>query len=217
MPPPPPLSNGVVAWLVARIKGCPMVYNVQNLYPDMAVKMGLITNKGVLFLLSGIEKLVYKLSKKVVTISEAMGEAMRAKGVAGNRIQVIENFIDPQPERYVPQIWAAASVGAITYRKQLSDFSVPSKLLACMCAQRPALAAADEDSATTKLIAKAGCGVVVRPESPQSLAETIVWMKERPDALQEMAATGRRYAEKYLRKDSIVDRYESLLQDIASN
>ena len=126
-------------------------------------------------------------------------------------------FIEPQPERYVPQIWASASVGAITYRRQLADFSVPSKLLACMCAQRPVLAAADDNSATSKLIAKAGCGVVVPPESPQTLAETIVWMKEHPLDLQEMAANGRRYAKKHLRKEAIVDRYESLFQEVASS
>ena len=53
-------------------------------------------------------------------------------------------FIEHQPQEMVPLIWATASVGVITYRKGLSYFSIPSKLLAMMCAARPVIASADE-------------------------------------------------------------------------
>ncbi len=43
-------------------------------------------------------------------------------------------FLPPQPENVVSQIWAAASVGVITYRRGLAGFSLPSKLFAAMCA-----------------------------------------------------------------------------------
>src|ERR1051326_8895375 len=33
----PPLSIGISAWLLSRIKGVPFVFNVQDIYPDAAV------------------------------------------------------------------------------------------------------------------------------------------------------------------------------------
>jgi glycosyltransferase involved in cell wall biosynthesis len=124
-------------------------------------------------------------------------------------------FIEPQPEKFVPLIWASASIGAITYRKGLADFSVPSKLLACMCAQRPAIAAADKESATSKLISKAGCGLSVAPESPQSFSDCVLWMKHNPLATKRLAENGRKYAENYLRREYIVGRYESFFYEVA--
>ncbi|MCZ7544613.1 MAG: hypothetical protein M5R40_14320 [Anaerolineae bacterium] len=38
----PPLTIGVIGWLLARVKGARLVYNVQELYPDAAVKVGVL-------------------------------------------------------------------------------------------------------------------------------------------------------------------------------
>ena len=40
-PSSPPLTNGIIAYLVSRFKRCPFVYNVQDIYPDIAVNLGL--------------------------------------------------------------------------------------------------------------------------------------------------------------------------------
>ena len=42
--PSPPLTMGVNAWAIARLKRCPFIYNVQELYPDLAITLGAITS-----------------------------------------------------------------------------------------------------------------------------------------------------------------------------
>ena len=103
-------------------------------------------------------------------------------------------------------------MGVVTYRKGLADFSVPSKLLAIMCAARPVIASVDPDSAAAKLIRKAECGVVVPPESPEALAESLMAFKESPKMGERMGNNGRAYVERNFARETIVDRYESFFR-----
>lgn len=295
----PPLSNGISAWLISLFKHCPMVYNVQDLYPDIAVKMNVIRNLYILAFLKKVEKLVYRLSSKVLTISDGMKAAITRKGVPPDKVEVIENFIDTdfirpgernnffskkyglnrafivmyagtigiphgvevlikaaeilksdpgiifcfvvrgeyreriqelsrekglqntvfieqQPQEMVPLIWATASVGVITYRKGLSDFSLPSKLLAMMCAARPVIASADEGSDTVRLIRKAKCGICVEPESPQALADAILELKADQKQLEYLGQQGRRYSLGHFKRNVISSRYETFFQKLIS-
>ncbi len=94
-PSSPPLTNGIVAYLVSRFKRCPFVYNVQDIYPDIAVNLGLVKNRLLLLGLRFLEKAVYRLSNKVLTISGGMREIIEKKGVPSGKVEVIENFLDP--------------------------------------------------------------------------------------------------------------------------
>ena len=38
--PSPPLTNGLVAILLAKIKGAKSIYNIQEIYPDLLIKLG---------------------------------------------------------------------------------------------------------------------------------------------------------------------------------
>ncbi len=68
--PSPPITIGVVGWLLALRRRVPAVYNVQEIYPDFAVNQGLVKNPAIIGILSWIERLVYNRSAAVVTISE---------------------------------------------------------------------------------------------------------------------------------------------------
>jgi colanic acid biosynthesis glycosyl transferase WcaI len=299
-PSSPPLSNGIVAWLVSKFKRGAMVYNVQDLYPDMAVKMGLIGSELFLTMLRVIEKIVYRLSTKVLTISGHMRNIISGKGVPSKKIEVIENFIDtqfitpgeqdnvfsrvnglvgkfvvmyagnigvphgveilvdaaerlaaeagivfcfvargenrdevmllarekglknavflpPQPEETVPLIWASASVGVITYRKGLADYSVPSKLLAMMCAARPVIASVDEDSEIARIVSRSRCGIVAPAGNVNRLVEAILMLRNDAEKGLDMGRGGRVFAEMNFRKEIVVDRYESLFKSLIVN
>lgn len=95
-PSSPPLTNGIISYIVSRVKHCPSVYNVQDLYPDIAVDMGLVRNRWLVKTLQVLEKLVYAVSSRVLTISNGMRELIVHKGVPLSKIEVIDNFIDPQ-------------------------------------------------------------------------------------------------------------------------
>ncbi len=92
--PSPPLTMGLHAWLLRLIHRRPFVYNVQEIYPDVAVKLGVITNKRVVRLLERMEMFIYKRSERVSVISEWFKEVLVKKGVEPERVAVIPNFVD---------------------------------------------------------------------------------------------------------------------------
>ena len=42
--PSPPLTNGLFAILLARVKGSKSIYNVQEIYPDLLINLGYLKN-----------------------------------------------------------------------------------------------------------------------------------------------------------------------------
>jgi colanic acid biosynthesis glycosyl transferase WcaI len=93
-PSSPPLSNGVIAWIVSLFKRCPMVYSVQDMYPDIADKTGLVKSPSILAATQLIEKLVYTISDGVILLSEGMRKKVLRKGIPEEKTDVIPNFFD---------------------------------------------------------------------------------------------------------------------------
>lgn len=94
VPSSPPLTNGLIGWFISLFKRCPLIYNVQDIYPDMAVKTGIIKKGFRTWFMKLIEKIVYKLSNKVVLLSEGMRKNVISKGVPPQKTEVISNFFD---------------------------------------------------------------------------------------------------------------------------
>lgn len=92
--PSPPLTIGLNAWLLGLIRRVPFVYNVQEIYPDIAVSMGLLRNQWIIRLLEQLERFVYGRASAVVVISEWFRRALLRKGVPANKLHVIPNFVD---------------------------------------------------------------------------------------------------------------------------
>lgn len=102
--PSPPLSNGVVAWLIGLSKRAPFIYNVQELYPDTAVSLGAIREGMLLDLLRGMERFVYDHSFAVTTISPGMSNTIAGRTKDARKVRLIPNFVDtriiaPRPRR----------------------------------------------------------------------------------------------------------------------
>jgi colanic acid biosynthesis glycosyl transferase WcaI len=102
--PSPPLTIGVSAWLIARKHRARYVYNVQEIYPDIAVQLGVIRNKLAIALLRRLETFVYDKSGGVTVIGPGMRRNLLAKGLPESKVHVIPNFVDvsemtPLPKR----------------------------------------------------------------------------------------------------------------------
>ncbi|HJV97401.1 MAG TPA: glycosyltransferase family 4 protein, partial [Albitalea sp.] len=90
----PPLTIGLGAWVLARCHGVPFIYNVQELYPDLAVTMGVLKNRQLISALLKVESLVYRRAAAVSVIGAAMAARLREKGVPDRKIRIIPNFVD---------------------------------------------------------------------------------------------------------------------------
>ena len=92
--PSPPLTNGASAFLLGRLRGVPFISNIQDIYPDVAIRMGVMKNPVVIAAYKKLEKFVYAHSAAITVISEGFRQNLMAKGVPSDKIEVIPNFID---------------------------------------------------------------------------------------------------------------------------
>jgi len=94
--PSPPLTNGLVAILLAKIKGAKSIYNVQEIYPDLLINLGYLTNKIVIKLLKKIESWIYNFSNAVTTIDKQFYSIIKSRIGNEDKLQLIPNFVDTE-------------------------------------------------------------------------------------------------------------------------
>ena len=92
--PSPPLTIGLSAWILSRLRQVPFIYNVQEIYPDVAVSLGILHNRTVIHAMEWLERFVYARAQRVVVISEWFRCRLLEKGVPDTKLQVIPNFVD---------------------------------------------------------------------------------------------------------------------------
>jgi colanic acid biosynthesis glycosyl transferase WcaI len=92
--PSPPLTIGLCAWLLGKLRSVPYIYNVQEIYPDIAIRLGAVQNRWIIDLLYRLEKFVYSKASAVTVIASRMRGQLLEKGVSNNKVHVIPNFVD---------------------------------------------------------------------------------------------------------------------------
>ena len=88
--PSPPLTIGLLNLWLAKLKGCEVVYNVQEIYPDILGK-----KSGVVFnVLSKLERKVYNSSDAVTTIDQVFYDTIAGRFKEPKHLHIIPNFVD---------------------------------------------------------------------------------------------------------------------------
>lgn len=99
---PPILS--LAAERIKKQKKVPLVYNLQDVFPDSLVLTGISTESSFLYKLgTKIEKRAYKNADKIITISEDFKKNIIAKGVPNDKIEVVYNWVDEQAVVEIPR------------------------------------------------------------------------------------------------------------------
>jgi glycosyltransferase involved in cell wall biosynthesis len=89
----PPLLGALGGMLKRRWK-CRLVYNVRDLYPDIAQANGAITNPAVLNFLERANKIAYEAADLVLTLGDDMARRIIAKGVSSRKVGVVSDWVD---------------------------------------------------------------------------------------------------------------------------
>lgn len=92
--PSPPLTMPLVSWLVSKRMNAPLIYNIQEIYPDFAINQGFIRSPFLIRLLRWIEQVVYRKSTVIVPISEWFRRIVAERNVPKEKLCVIPNFVD---------------------------------------------------------------------------------------------------------------------------
>ena len=112
----PPLTLGVTGRLLARQKRAPFVFNVQDVYPDVAIELGYFTNPRVISATRRLERWCYDHADAVTVLSDDLRENVVDKTASPDKVRVIPNFVDTE--------WIAPSERDNDYR---SEFGLRGK------------------------------------------------------------------------------------------
>ncbi len=99
----PPIQ-GAMAACVKKIRNIPLVYNLQDIFPDSLVGTGLAKKGGLLWKIGRvIENFTYRNADKIIVISEDFKRNIMAKGVPEEKIEVIYNWVDEEAVVDIPR------------------------------------------------------------------------------------------------------------------
>jgi len=99
----PPITVGFSGWIVRLARRAPMVYNIQDIWPDCIVIIGQLRNPLLIRIFKYLEKLIYRVSARVTVLSDGMKQNLIHKGVAADKIAVLPNWVDTEAIRPVPK------------------------------------------------------------------------------------------------------------------
>lgn len=90
----PPLTLGISAYLLSLVKRAKFVSNIQDLYPQTVIDLGLLKNKFLVWVSRAMEALVYKKSDALTVHSEGNKAYVVSRGTAREKVAVIHNWVD---------------------------------------------------------------------------------------------------------------------------
>ena len=90
----PPIQ-GLKSSIVRLFRNKPIVYNLQDIFPDSLVGTGLAKKDGLFWKIGRvIENFTYRNADKIIVISQDFKRNIMAKGVPEEKIEVIYNWVD---------------------------------------------------------------------------------------------------------------------------
>lgn len=114
----PPLTLGLAGRISATRHGVPYIFNIQDVFPDVLIELGMMSNPQLIAASRWLERTCYRMADAVTVLSEDLADNVRAKlgsppkpldgdpvGIshldkALDKVRVIPNFVDT--ERIVP-------------------------------------------------------------------------------------------------------------------
>ena len=118
----------------------------------------------------------------------------------------------------IPQVQANASAMVLALPTGNGNLCLPSKMTSYMLSGKPVIASVDQDSATTRYINEAQCGISVEPDSIDALVEGFRSMAAMSkEQLKAFGENSRAFAEKHLTKAvnlrMVVDTIQEIIND----
>lgn len=92
----PPLTVGLAAILIKFFRRIPIVYDIQDMWPDTLKATGMLNNERLLNIISTICKQVYKYVDHIVVLSPGFKKLLIDRKVPENKISVIYNWCDEE-------------------------------------------------------------------------------------------------------------------------
>lgn len=295
----PPLFDAISGHVLSRLKRCPAIFTVADLWPEAAVQMGILHHRLAIWLAERLERFAYRHAAAIWALTDGLRQALVQRGVPAERVFVIPNgvdtarfrpqsklaarqelgwgeqfivlfagtlglaqgletvleaaehlraspdiqiilagegatkaglqaeaerrglknitFLSSQPHERIPVLIAGADVCLASLRKlPLFEATLPVKMYEAMACGRAIILAAEGDSC--RLAGQeARAALCVEPEHPEALAQAILYLRDHPEAAQQLGERGRAYIEAHFDRDLLAAALERQITSILKN
>ena len=90
----PPIFQGWTAWLLARLKRIPFLFEVRDLWPAFAIAVGVLTSKAIIRMAEWLERFLYSHADRVMVNSP--GYLVHVNEHGAHNVELIPNGADPE-------------------------------------------------------------------------------------------------------------------------
>ncbi len=87
----PPLFVGVSGWMVGKLKRAPYVFDVRDLWPDLAIAVGELKGRRAQTLAKKMESFIYRHAAGVTAVTRGFCDSIRSKSPGGKPVEMITN------------------------------------------------------------------------------------------------------------------------------
>jgi glycosyltransferase involved in cell wall biosynthesis len=93
----PHLLAALAGWLIAKIRRCRFILEVRDLWPQVLIDMGYLTERSFACrVLRRLEAFLYGQAERIVVLSPGVATALERRGITGDKIAYIPNAADPE-------------------------------------------------------------------------------------------------------------------------
>ena len=89
-----PLTIGIPAYLISRIRRVPFVFELRDLWPDCPVEWGIVKNRLLIRAAYWLESFLYQKAAFLITVTEGIRREIIKKGIPAERIRTITTAND---------------------------------------------------------------------------------------------------------------------------
>jgi len=92
-----PIFGTWLGWLLARLKGARLVYDIYDLHPEAAAHAGLIEESALSYrVLRAMDAELCRRADAITTLSESLKRGIVERGVDGGKITLVPLWLDPE-------------------------------------------------------------------------------------------------------------------------
>ncbi len=148
---------------------------------------------------------------QIVVVSQGMGADWLAKAITKYNLNNL-TVLPYQEADQLPAMYASARLLLVLLTEDAGQFSVPSKILTCLCAGRPILAAIPKENLAVRIIENSGAGFIVDPNDQIGFAQKAQLLLDKPKLCQVMGERARKWADEKFEIGKITDQFEHVLE-----
>jgi glycosyltransferase involved in cell wall biosynthesis len=90
----PPLTIGLAAWVLGRVRRAPFLYAVNDLWPESIEATSMVQSRHLLDWIRHLERFVYRRAASIAVISPGVKCNLVGKGVPPEKVHVIHHWAD---------------------------------------------------------------------------------------------------------------------------